>query len=160
MLWSASNAMKHRISRDYVGTHRVWCSEAFEGAMVGAYAPGGMPAASSDPASLYRKLLHDVRTSDRHSNEINRQKKGLQQLALSLRGSGRISPEQAAEITVLLRRAQIIDWRPLIYAIPYAAVSSRVERVDPKDWAGLEPEFIIPDLREDEFVIIEPVQCR
>lgn len=152
--------MKHRISQEFVGTHRVWCSPVFDSAAHASYGPGGSSAASSDPASIYRSLLHDVKSSDTHSNEITRQKKGLRRLALQLRGNGTLTPERAAEMTVLISKAQIIDWRPLIYAIPFAPIASRVERVAAKHWAGLEPEFIIPDLRQEEFVVIEPVSCR
>ncbi len=160
LLWSASNALKFRISRDYIGYHRVWCSQIFEGATVSRYAIGSSAAASSDPAQIYRALHRDVSSNDTHSDAIRRQKESLLGLALKLRADGKVSDDIAAEMTTIINRAQVSDWRPLLYAIPYSSVAERVQRVPASEWAGLEPEFIIPDLMEHEFHVIEPMPCR
>ena len=99
-------------------------------------------------------------SNDRHSDAIKRQVEGLLSLALNLRANGTIDAAQAAEITTIVGKAEVSDWRPLIYAIPYLPVSARVQRVPADQWAGLEPEFIIPDLQDAEFHVIEPIPCR
>lgn len=160
LLWSTNNAIKHRIARDYIGYHRVWCSPVFEGAALSRYAPGSASAASSDPAQIYRQLLKDVTSNDRHSEAIRQQRDNHLGLALKLKDDGHVTPEQAAEITTIVTRAEISDWRPLVYVIPTALVASRVQRVPADQWAGLEPEFIVPDLQAHEFHVMEPMPCR
>lgn len=159
LLWSASNAMKFRISRDYLGAHRVWCSPVFEAASAGRYQPGGTAAASSDPASIYRALHKDVTTKDKHSDAIKRQKDSLTALALQFKADGKLDDTRAAEIVALLDKAEVADWRPLLYVIPYTTVENRLIRVPASQWAAMEPEFIVPDLTESEFHVIEPWPC-
>lgn len=159
LLWSASNAIKHLIGSRYLGYHYVWCSPVFDGGSIGRYAPGARQPPSSDPVSIYRNLLNDVTKKDRHSNEIKRQREGCQALALRLLSEGRLATTAAAEIGAIVNAAECADWRPLIYAIPYSLVADRVQAVPFEKRASFEPEFIIPDLREEEFHIIEPMPC-
>lgn len=116
-----------------------------------------MPA-SSDPASIYRRMLEEVRKGriDRHSNEVKRQKKGIKAVALLQKANGTITAEQAAEISTIVNNAQVADWTPLLYVIPYSAVAGRVTQVPVGKWAGLEPEYVVEDLVEGEFHVIEP----
>ncbi len=84
MLWSASNMLKFKINEHYIGSHYVWCSPVFEAAALGRGALGSDQPASSDPATIYRRLHNDVAGRDRHANEVLRQKDSLKSAALLL----------------------------------------------------------------------------
>lgn len=159
MLWSAGNWIKYTINERYFGYHFVWCSPVFEAEALSRYQVGAGQPPSSDPASIYRHLHKAVSKQDRHDNEIARQKTSIKGVALKLASEGKITSEQAAEIVTILNQAAITDWRPLIYAIPYVAVASRVQIVPLEDRASIEPEFIVPDLKQHEFHILEPMPC-
>jgi hypothetical protein len=51
--------------------------------------------------------------------------------------------------------ASFDHWRPLLYIIPYEAVTSRVQLVPVSQRAGFGNEYIIADLQRSEFDIIE-----
>ncbi len=74
--------------------------------------------------------------------------------------AGVISDADKEEIFAIIQKAQIADFRPLIYVIPYQPVSQRVVRVAINDRASLQPEYIVKDLNVDEFEIIEPMPCQ
>lgn len=160
ILWSCGNMLKYRINEQYAGYHYVWCSPVFEGATVARGSMGASQAASSDPPSIYRSLHHDVSTRDRHSNEIKRQRDSLKGLALVLEASGHIGADEREEIAEIADSADIADFRPVIYAIPYEIVATRVQVVPLANRAGLEREYIVPDLKAGEFSMIEPYPCR
>lgn len=86
----------------------------------------------------------------------------MQALAVQWEAAGEISANDRDEIIAMVQDAPLQDWRPLIYVIPYAAVSSgsRIEPVNFARRASREPEYIIADLRDGEFEIIEPWPCR
>lgn len=159
LLWSAGNAIKYMINQRYFGYHYVWCSPVFEGSALGRYAPGSAQPESSDPASIYRRLHKDVLSKDKHSNEIIRQKDSLKGTALMLAANNKITPEAAAEVAAIVDGAETSDWRPVIYAIPYATVAPRVLAVPYNKRASAEPEYIVPDLIDTEFHVIEPMPC-
>ena len=158
LLWSASNMLKFRINEYYLGHHYTWCSPAFEGAALPRGALGHSPGASSDPATIYRRLHNDVRTRDKHSNEIQRQRDSLKTAALMHRGTA-ITVDMAHEIGEIVDNADIQDFEPVLYAIPYTPVQARVERVKPASGASITPEYLIADLKSSEFQMIMPMPC-
>ena len=79
-------------------------------------------------------------------------------LAVQGHESGVISKEVRDEIVMMLDKTTFEDWRPLIYVIPYSIVATRV-RIVPRDRrASHEMEYIIEELADGEFDIIEPIQ--
>ena len=160
MLWSAGNRLKSFINHTYYGYHYIWCASVFEGAAQARGALGSMQASSSDPASIYRRLFQDVSTMDRNSNEISRQRDVMIGTALFLYTSGIIDKRTADTVSAIINKAGIEDFRPVLYAVPLSIVSSRLQYVPVDKWAGLEQEYIIPDLKDGEFHMIEPMPCR
>ncbi len=59
------------------------------------------------------------------------------------------------EIIYMTDNATFDEWRPLIYITPRILVESRLKLVPPTNRASLAPEYVITDLRRDEFDIIE-----
>ncbi len=140
-------------------THYVWCSPIFEGAAVAKYAIGANQPSSSDPASIYRGLHQAVKSGDAGYDKIISQKKTLRARAVKWATDGLINEEQRDEIFAMLKEAEVVDFRPLLYVIPYDAVSSRVKLVPRAKRTGHQPEYIIADLLPNEFHIIEPIPC-
>lgn len=134
----------------------MWCSPEFEGAKLGKYSIGSYQPPSSDPATIYRQLKAAIRSPDQHDPKIASQKSTISGLAIKLAADGQILESERDEIVAMLSKASITDWRPLIFVIPYERVASRVKIVPVADRASIEPEYIISDLADDEFRIIEP----
>lgn len=152
--------MKHRIQSMFRNRHHyVWCSPTFEGAALPRYAIGAGQPASSDPASIYRQLHHAVRTNDGGDKKIIDQKKVLKALAIKWLANQEISADDRNEILAMVAKSAIIDWKPLIYVIPYGAVTGRAQLVPRKQRASHEPEYVLADIVETEFHIIEPYPC-
>jgi hypothetical protein len=156
ILYSTNTYLKYRIQEDYRHEHHVWCSPAFEAAKLGRYMLGATTPPSSDPASIYRNLHRAVKESDDHDSKIADQKKTLVSLAVQWFNAGHISDTARDDITAIVANARFPDWKPVLLLIPYHSVALRVIEVERARRASTEPEYIIPDLRPDEFDIIEP----
>ncbi|SFO18774.1 hypothetical protein SAMN05428984_2612 [Sphingomonas sp. OK281] len=159
MLWSATCDLKHRIGETYYGYHYTWCSPVFEAAAAPQFALGAKQPPSSDPVTIYRQLHAAVKGKDRHDPKIAGYRKSLRAIALKMRDEGKLSAEYAAEIVTRVRSAEFVDWKPLMYVIPYSVVAPRVQLVRLRDRASDEPEYVIPDLKREEFHIIELMPC-
>jgi hypothetical protein len=129
--------------------HYVWSSDAFSGSRF------GFPVApSSTPKEIYRELQRDVQGRDKHSVKINQQRATLVALCAKW-----FRPEnlEHQEILHFLNDGDFNKWRPLIYVIPqYCIALDRVRVVGPTERAGMAREYIISDLDESEFDLIEP----
>jgi hypothetical protein len=158
VMWSAGNRVSHRIAQEYFGYHYVWCTPTFEKAAVGRYAIGAAQPASSDPATIYRRLWAATRpgSADQHDRDVAQHRSTLEGVAQRLFASGRIDQSASEEIAAYVTSAHVTDWVPLIYAIPYGPVASRIRLVPPAFRAGQSMEYIIPDLVAGEFDVIEP----
>lgn len=159
LLWSASCRLKFDIQERYYGTHYCWCSPAFEAAALDPFAVGARMPPSSDPVTIYRTLHAAVRGQDRHDPKITGWKSSIRALAVKQAQKGVITNEQAKEISMTVRSATFIDWRPIMYVIPYALVTSRIRRVPFSQAASREPEYVVSDLSRSEFHVIELMPC-
>ena len=105
----------------------------------------------SDPASIYQNLCRAVAKTDEHDSKINSQKAILSALAVNWFAAGEINEAQRDEIVAVVNKARFPEWRPLIFVVPYAKVEGRVIAVPRDERPTSEPEYIIPDLRTQEF---------
>lgn len=137
------------------GRHFVWCSEFFDPKKHGDYGSAyGIPPSSS-PASLYRRYKEDLEGGDTHSASIVNQKAGIKARAIEWHGRGEISEQDLQDITYMADKGRKNDWRPVIYVISSERVKDRLESVPVKDRAGIGMEYVIKDLNDDEFDLIE-----
>jgi hypothetical protein len=156
LLYSTNTALKYRINRDYLGgLHYCWCSENFDARKVNKYARGGAMPPSSDPCSIYRELREAVQRSDEHCDKIKTQKANLTALAAKLHADGKISGDIRDEVVEMVKRASFLDWTPYVYVIPSHALGSRLKPVAREKRASAEMEYIVEDLKESEFHILE-----
>jgi len=160
MMWSTSNRVVHTISRQYFGYHYVWCSPAFDASALGRYSLSSQQPPSSDPVSIYREQHAAVVRRDEHNAKVASQKATLKGVALKLSASGTISEYEFEEIVTFVDRTTIDDWVPVIYAIPFAPIAAKVLAVPRSERASAAPEYVVPNLLDSEFDVIEPMICR
>lgn len=156
ILYSTNTYIKMIIQQRYRGdSHYVWCSDCFDRTKQSAYGFASIAAPSSDPFLIYQQLKSDAGRSDKHSAKITEQKLTLTKLAAEWEKDCSISSGQAEEIVYMADTADFNWWRPLLYVIPRDKVMSRLAEVHISKRASLGMEYIIPDLKRDEFDIVE-----
>jgi hypothetical protein len=156
LFYSTNTMLKFRVQQLFFNErHYVWCSQYFDSAKLGRYVQGAMTPPTSDPCAIYRSIKKAINTGDQHGPKIAEQKKNLVALAAKFAKEGTITAEARNEIVGMVKKAQFLDWKPLIYVIPYALVKGREELVDVERRASGEREWIIPDLHRSEFDILE-----
>jgi hypothetical protein len=100
-------------------------------------------------------LKLDIEKQDRHSYKINAQKASLTALAIHWETNGTIGSNDKDEIIFMVTNATFDDWRPLLYSIPRNLVEPRTKTVPIHRRASFGDEFILEDLRRNEFDVIE-----
>lgn len=157
-LYSTNCLLKLLIQERYFSdVHYVWCSEHFDKNALPRYTMAAHTAPSSNPFDIYRELKRDVDGSDAHSAKITAQRSSFTKLATDFAASGRITDAQKDEIIELATSCPIALWKPLIYVIPETPIiKGRMTPVPYNKRAGVGMEYIIADLKRDEFDIIEP----
>ncbi|MGV7241535.1 hypothetical protein [Caballeronia sp. M23-90] len=156
LLYSTNPFLKLLIQEKYrKNVHYVWCSEAFDSTKHGTYTSIALVPPSSDPCAIYKQLRDEAGRGERHSSKIPQMKASLQGLAIAWRDANEITAEEAEEIIYMAETAGAIEWRPLVYVIPRAAVQARLMNVPMAKRASLGPEYILSDLSRDEFDVIE-----
>ncbi len=158
VLYSTNVFVKYYIQRRWRNNvHYVWCSEEFDSSKARSYSPSGQVPPTSNPVDIYRNLKRAIETGDTHNAKIVEQRNTLLQLAIDWENKGEISSADSADISYLVKHhSDFSIWRPLIYVIPLtSSVESRKFRVPLANCAGLGPEYIIKDLKDFEFDLIE-----
>ena len=146
VLYSTSTWLAYAIAEQYyAGDHYVWCTPHFDPSSVPPISYSVPP--SSSPIEIYRGLRKDVLGGDRHSAKIAANKAGILRGVEVRRAAGELSDADAAEIVAILDLADIRDFRPIIFVIPFHLVRDKVETVPVSQRASpLAAEFIISHL--------------
>lgn len=149
LMYSINTWLSYKISENYFqNKHYVWCAPH--------YNANGINPPSSDPYEIYNGLAKDVVGKDHHSAKISMNKSGLLKAAEIKLASKVISTEERDEIVDILSAAQLDDFRPLIYVIPFELVKSIVKPVSIKLKAHtFSKEYIIEQLERPNFDIID-----
>lgn len=156
LLYSTNTLMAYHINETYYGdVHYVWCSPFFGASNIPSpYRPN---PPSSSPQEIYESLMKDVDNGDRHSAKIKQNKAGLRRGANFKQLHGDITEPQRLEIFDKVRLAQVVDFKPLLYVIPYSLVSGLLITIPVKQRANpMAEEFIIQRLPRASFDIIDP----
>jgi len=156
-LYSVNPWVSHHICATYrSGRHYAWCSKSFDARKEGTLDLTRLVPPSSNPAELYRRWQDEAKRRDRHSDLIKRVGLKLTSLAVLWEGKGEISALDLREIAYMVNESADFNvWRPLLYVIDRSAVEDRLVTVDPKDRAGVGPEYILEDLTDGEFDVLE-----
>ncbi len=145
VLYSINTWLAFKIAEVYYeDTHYVWCAPVFNAK--------GINPPSSDPSIIYKTLANDVLGKDKHSAKISQNRTGLIKGADIKRKAGVISTEQYKEIVEIANNADFLDFRPLVYVIPYKLVEKITKPASIKIKANyFSKEFIIEDLKKEHF---------
>ncbi|MEX2593600.1 MAG: hypothetical protein WD426_12570 [Anditalea sp.] len=140
----------------YQSTHFVWCAPVYNPEKLDEYDFRRKIPASSSPFKIYKNLLDDIKSNDKHSSKIEQNRIGLKKGAAIMREKGIIDDNDFARILKIIDLADINEFAPLVYLIPASLVSTKVNSVDVNDAASpLSSECQIYDLQRTEFDIIE-----
>ncbi len=155
MLYSVNAWLAYIIQQIYYNeVHYVWTTDHLD-----PKSPWyeGITPVSSCPRQIYRTLEESVRSGDRHCSKIQTIEVGILKGAAHKREVGIISKEQEKEIATIVDAAQISDFRPLLYLIPFFPEVARIARKVPvKDRAHpLSVEYVIDLLPRHCFHITE-----
>jgi hypothetical protein len=155
VLYSAQTLLAYRINqRYYAERHWVWCSP-YRGAGTTPAVDAAVPPSSS-PLEIYKSLYQDVKGGDGHSAKIEANRQGLVRGANAKLAAQAIDEAVAGEIAEVANLAEVADFRPLLYIIPYALVAKEVKVVPVGQRAHpLSEEFQIESLSRQHFDIIE-----
>ena len=137
----------------YRHDHYVWCTPYFDPRQNGR--DTAVPPTSS-PFEMYQALSEEVRRGDEHSSKIAENKVGILRGASAKRRARVITSDQEKQIGAIVKKAQIRDFRPLLYVIPFSLVVNRLREPPPEDKAHpLSAEYVIDNLPRNSFDVIE-----
>jgi hypothetical protein len=155
ILYSVNTWLAYNIARMFYGDiHYAWCSPVFDYRC----RPYGQatPPPTSCPADIYRTLVEEVKRRDKHSAKIAENKLGILKGAAIKRECGTITDEEMGEINAIVDAADIGDFSPLLYVIPFDCVAGLVKEVPVSQRAHpLSEEFLIDSLPGDLFDVIK-----
>ena len=154
VLYSTNTWISYMIAEHfYAGNHYIWCTPYFDPRQNGRDA--AVPPTSS-PFEMYRALFEEVTRGEQHSSKIAENKVGILRGANEKRRSRTISAAQEKQIIAVVKRAQVSDFRPMLYVIPYSVVAGRLREPPPEDKAHpLSAEYIVDRLPRACFDVIE-----
>ena len=150
VLFSVGTNFAYKIAKKYYkNVHYVWCACEFN---------SKSQPPTSNPLTICKRYLEQIKAGDRHSKEIANNKSGVLKGAKIMEDRGVITTKQHKEIKNMVKYAEYEAFLPLIYVIPVDKISNsdiRCIEVPIKDRASdASVEYIIEDLKEDEFQII------
>ncbi len=157
ILYSVNPLMKLLLQERYFGDrHYVWCAEQWDAATRSRYSFASMVPPSSNPRALYESYREAVEGGDRHFTKFDRIRAGYLDRALTAKKVGALSEAQYDELVVTIQSNDFNLWRPIVYLIPRHLIDpTRLQLVPAAQRAGLGNEFVIRDLKREEFEIME-----
>lgn len=155
LLYSTNTWLAYKISKEYYGNvHYAWCSPYFSARSVPAYDYTNPP--SSSPGEIYDMLFADAKRGDLHSARVEANRVGLLHGANRKAAAGVITGRQKKEIYSIVKQAETLNFRPLLYIIPSTLVLDVAKEVPVNKRAHpFSVEFIIENLPRDYFDVIE-----
>lgn len=155
LLYSTNTWLAYKISKEYYGdVHYTWCSPYFSAKSVPAYDYTNPP--SSSPGEIYDMLFADTKRGDLHSARIEANRVGLLHGANKKAAAGVITSRQKKEIYSIVKQAETLNFRPLLYIIPSALVVDMAKEVPVNRRAHpFSVEFVVENLPRSHFDIIE-----
>jgi len=155
LIYSCSTWLSYNICQHFYGEmHYAWCSPCFDAEFL--LSPYNSIPPSSNPRRIYWNLKRDVDAADLHSERIRQIRQGIEKGAAIRHSEGMIDHAEYGEIIEILERAQLSDYKPLMFVIPSRPVANMMVRVDSKGRAGLfSEEYIIKNLPRHLFDAFE-----
>jgi hypothetical protein len=151
VLYSATTRLAYNIAQTYYRqVHYAWCAPAPSRDAFETRNPR-----SSDPIALYWAYLDDAIAGDRHSDLIQRNRRGIVNGAEAWADRGVINTEERKEIELMALGASNGEFSPLLLVAPYAKVRQIARLVAVADRARPSSrEYIIEELPRDLFDVL------
>lgn len=155
LLYSTNTWLAFKIAKEYYkDVHYAWCSPYFSARSVPAFDYTNPP--SSSPGEIYDRFFEDVTRGDLHSPSVAANRVGLVKGANAKAAAGVITSEQKKEIYAIVKEAETLNFRPLLYVIPFSPVANRLKVVPVHERAHpFSVEYIIENLPRRSFDVIE-----
>jgi len=114
---------------------------------------------SAIPGEIYNRLFEDVSSGDKHSAWIEKNRVGLIKGAASKKSSGVITERMEKTIISIVQVAEIRDFKPLLFIIPFTGRVARLAKEVPVDQRAhpMSIEYRIEKLPRTMF---DPVELR
>jgi hypothetical protein len=145
LYYSTNTKIAYEIAeRFFDNQHYVWCAPEFD-----------INPPSSNPKELFIRLRDDVEKSDNHSSKIRENKAGLLKAILWKKNKGLITEKIYLEIAKTIKKANINQFKPLIYLIPASNVSEFIIPQVQEKANVFSSEYIIEKLDRSKFHVIE-----
>jgi hypothetical protein len=150
ILYSANSELGYRVAELYYGgMHYVWCTPCFE-AKTGCEVPP-----SSAPMKIATRLYEDIVGRDHHSSKIESLRIGIKRGATAKHAAGVITSDQLVDISQIVDKAELRDFMPLLFIIPYNRVTGLLRPAAVGSKANYSSmEYIIESLPKDCFDVI------
>ena len=147
-LFSVGTRISYRIAKDYYGNVQyVWCSPKFD---LLEQPP------TSNPMTIARRYIEQIRTGDRHAKEIDANKTGILSGAKVKFNAKIIDQKQKDEIYSIIALAKYEDFFPVLFVIDSKKVAEKCKIVESTEKAtDLSQEFLIENLLPDEYELID-----
>lgn len=157
VLYSTSTWLAYQITQSYYeGKHYVWCSPDLSSKSLSRSYSIPDYTASISPLTIYRELSESVARGDRHNVKVQSNKAAIIMTANRKQADGVVTEQQLKEIVAIAEAADLRDFRPLLYVIPYNIVANMLEQVPASMRVSpLEVEYIIKELPRQNFDVIE-----
>lgn len=155
ILYSANSLLAYRVGKKfYNDLHYVWCSTRFGSGLILDTLERN--PATSVPYKRYQTLRDHTEVSpDLHSDLVAGQKAGIKAGAQARLSAGLITTDERDEILSIVDAAQVADFAPLMYVIPWETVKSLAKKAPVNKRAHpLSDEWIIEALPGNMFDII------
>ncbi|HLL72981.1 MAG TPA: hypothetical protein VK363_16180 [Pyrinomonadaceae bacterium] len=155
LLYSTNTWLAFMISKEYYNdVHYVWCSPFFSSKAIPAYDYTNPP--SSSPSDIYDNFYADSNSGDLHSARIKGNRVGIIRGANKKARAGIISEQQKREIYSIVKQSESLNFRPLLYVIPFALVED-IAKIVPLDQraSAFSVEYIIENLPRSCFDVLE-----
>ena len=155
VLYSTNTFLAFSINTHYYGgMHYVWCSAHFGDCVVPQFAL--LNPSTASPRDVYEGFRKAAARNDRRSPWIAQTKVGLQRGIAARLGQNVITLAQSVDLYGAMQNATPLDFRPLLYVIPYGRVRRIVERITMDQATNPNViEYRIAELREGVFDIVD-----
>jgi hypothetical protein len=158
LLYSCNPFVAFDICMKYRGEiFYAWCSEHLDAMIAPGISSAHFIPNNSRPLWIYNYVRDAAHAEDQGNAKIRNYRKTFRSLARDWFARGEITQAQRDEIIESVKPGSWRIWRPVIYVIPRAPIESTSRRLilAPRpSRAAYGEEYIISDLRRDEFDVV------
>ena len=126
LFYSTNTYISYIINKQFYGQHFIWCSPVFNPSSLNKLNPFCNIPTSSSSHDIYNLYRSGVNSNDGHSPLIAQNRAGIKRGATFKLADGTITEHELQMINHKADKASISDFRPVVYLIPAALASSKI----------------------------------